>query len=110
MPLGTPITSLYGGASMITPYNILRHELIGLEVEIVKSRNPSMIGIKGRIIDESRNTLVIEKENGQEVIIPKDIAVFRFKLPTCRVDVDGRLLIGRPEDRLKRKIKELYSY
>ncbi|XRP97545.1 ribonuclease P protein component 1 [Methanocaldococcus sp. 16A] len=95
---------------MITPYNILRHELIGLRVEIVDAKNKAMIGIKGRVVDETRNTLVIEKENGKEVTIPKDIAVFLFELNECKVKVDGRLLIGRPEERLKKKIKILYPY
>ncbi|XRO76806.1 ribonuclease P protein component 1 [Methanocaldococcus sp. 10A] len=95
---------------MITPHNILRHELIGLRVEIVDAKNKAMIGIKGRVVDETRNTLVIEKENGKEVTIPKDIAVFLFELNGCKVKVDGRLLIGRPEERLKKKIKILYPY
>ena len=95
---------------MITPYNILRHELIGLEVEIVDATNPSLIGIKGRVVDETRNTLVIEKCDGKEVVIPKDVAVFKFRLGDKYVKVIGSLLIGRPEDRLKRKIKNIYPY
>ena len=95
---------------MITPHNILRHELIGLKVEIVEAKNKAMVGIKGRVVDETRNTLIIEKENGKEVVIPKDVAVFLFHLKGCKVKVDGRLLVGRPEERLNRKIKILYPY
>ncbi|WP_421078426.1 ribonuclease P protein component 1 [Methanothermococcus sp. Ax23] len=96
---------------MITPQNILRHELIGLNVEIVKSSNLSLVGIKGKVVDESRNTFVIERfDNGKEIRIPKDVAVFRFELNDKSVDVIGSLLIGRPEDRLKRKIKTIYPY
>ena len=60
---------------MIAPQNILKHELIGLSVEIVKSSNPNLVGIKGRVVDETRNTLLIEKFDGSEVRIPKDVAV-----------------------------------
>ena len=95
---------------MITPYNILRHELIGLDVEVVEASNPSLVGIKGRVVDETRNTLVIEKCSGKEVVVPKDVAVFKFKLGDKYVKVIGSLLIGRPEDRLKRKIKNIYPY
>ncbi|AXI25209.1 ribonuclease P protein component 1 [Methanofervidicoccus sp. A16] len=96
---------------MITPYNILRHELIGLDVEIVEASNPSLVGVKGRVVDETRNTLIIEKSNGKEIVVPKDIAVFKFKLGDNKyVKVIGSLLIGRPEDRLKRKIKNIYPY
>lgn len=95
---------------MITPQNILRHELIGLSVEIAKSSNPNLVGIKGRVVDETRNTLLIEKYDGKEVRIPKNVAVFRFKLHDKSVDIIGTLIIGRPEDRLKKKIKTLYPY
>jgi ribonuclease P protein subunit POP4 len=95
---------------MITPQNILKHELIGLSVEIVKSCNQNLVGIKGRVVDETRNTLLIEKYDGKEIRVPKDIAVFRFELNDVHVDVIGTLLIGRPEDRLKKKIKSLYPY
>ena len=39
-------------------------------------------------------------------MIPKDIATFRFNLPDgVQVDVDGRRLAGRPEGRLKTRVK-----
>ncbi|WP_456471959.1 ribonuclease P protein component 1 [Methanocaldococcus sp.] len=94
---------------MRTPYNILRHELIGLKVKIVDSKNKSMVGIEGRVVDETRNMLIIETDK-KIVKIPKEIATFLFYLDNCKVKVDGRLLIGRPEERLKKKIKPLYPY
>ncbi|AEH06751.1 Ribonuclease P protein component 1 [Methanothermococcus okinawensis IH1] len=112
MPVGTPLCPYGSGdTQMITPQNILRHELIGLNVEIVKSPNLSLVGIKGKVVDETRNTLIIERfGSGKEIRIPKDVAVFRFELKDKSVDVIGSLLIGRPEDRLKRKIKTIYPY
>ena len=96
---------------MITPYNILRHELIGLDVEITQSTNNSLVGLKGKIVYETRNTITIERfDNSKEVMIPKNIAVFKFKLNDESIEVIGELLIGRPEDRLKRKIKNIYPY
>jgi len=96
---------------MITPYNILRHELIGLDVEITQSTNNSLVGLKGKIVYETRNTITIERfGNFKEVMIPKNIAVFKFKLNDEYIEVIGELLIGRPEDRLKRKIKNIYPY
>jgi len=94
--------------------NILRHELVGLNLEIVKSTNENLIATKGRVIDETRNTLVLEKENGKEITVPKEISTFRFEFSDSenvkKLDIDGRLLVGRPEDRLKRKMKQLYPY
>ena len=88
----------------ITPKNLVRHELIGLEVKIVKSTNPSQIGLKGRVVDETRQMLIIETRKGEKKIEKKS-AVFVFKIPDGRrVEVNGKILVGRPEDRIKKKI------
>lgn len=88
----------------ITPENLVRHELIDLKVKIQKSTNSSQIGLEGRVIDESFKTLVIETNRGEKTI-PKQDTTFLFTLPdTKRVQVDGNLLLGRPEDRIKKKL------
>ncbi len=88
----------------ITPGNILRHELIGLDVRIVQDSNPCNISLSGKVIDESRNTVSIRV--GDEVKrIAKQNATFSFSLPEKVVEVEGQALVGRPEDRVKRKIK-----
>lgn len=87
------------------PENILRHELIGLNVRIVRSPNRSLRGRSGLVVDESRNMLTLSRK-GRKVLIPKSVATFRFKLADGRlVDVDGSRLLGRPEGRLKTKIR-----
>jgi ribonuclease P protein subunit POP4 len=90
--------------SPISPRNILRHELIGLEAGIVRSRNPSHRAVEGFIVDESMKTLVIE-QNGESKRVPKRDATFIIKLPSGPVEVEGAALYGRPEDRVKKKIK-----
>ncbi len=89
----------------ITPQNILRHELIGLGVKVVRARSPSARGIRGIVVDETRNMLTINNEKGK-VMIPKNIATFRFNLPSgVRLDVDGARLVAKPENRLKTKVR-----
>ena len=88
---------------MIRPGNIVRHELIGLRVRIKRSSNPSQTGIEGVVVDESRQTLTIETEKGTKSVA-KDQCVFSFLLPSGKwVSVDGKLLVARPEDRIKKK-------
>jgi len=85
--------------------NILRHELIGLDVDVVKDNNPSNESISGRVVDESRNTLLIKQE-GNAKRVAKQTAVFRFKLPDgTLVEVKGSAIVGRPEDRAKKRIR-----
>ncbi|MBR6528991.1 MAG: ribonuclease P protein subunit, partial [Firmicutes bacterium] len=53
---------------MISSKNIFYHELIGLELKVVDSSNPSLIGLRGTVIDETKKTLLIEvvEESGNE--------------------------------------------
>jgi ribonuclease P protein subunit POP4 len=89
----------------ITPQNILRHELIGLDVKVVHAKNPEIRGVKGRVVDETRNMISVV-ERGTKLFIPKDVATFRFKLHDGTVvDVNGERLVARPENRLKTKVR-----
>jgi ribonuclease P protein subunit POP4 len=84
--------------------NILKHELIGLPCEIVSSSNRNQIGLKGKIIDETMKTLVIKDD--KERRLPKQNTVFRVKLGSKKIEIDGNYLIARPEDRIKKKFKK----
>jgi ribonuclease P protein subunit POP4 len=86
---------------MITPRNISRHEMIGLEVEISESRDPTLKNLKGRIIDETKNTFTIQV-NEKKKKIPKGICKFRFRLKDANVEVSGHGIIGRPQERIKK--------
>ena len=88
---------------MRTVKNILRHELIGLPCEIIKTSNKSQLGIKGRIVDETKNLVVIEKEDGREKKLQKISCTFRFYLEDGKTfDVKGKDIAFRPEDRPKK--------
>jgi len=93
---------------MITPRNIFRHELIGLKVKVAESSHKGFKGLKGKVIDETKNTLKIELEDGKEIIVPKNVTIFHFKLPDGQiVEIDGRIIVGRPEERIKKKFKKI---
>ena len=86
---------------MIKPSNVTRHELIGLKCEAHPKIGNAKID--GRVIDETRNTLVMLTEKGKRTLI-KDKYNFVFRLPEKSVKVNGAALIGRPKDRIKKKI------
>jgi len=89
----------------ITPRNILKHEFIGLKVEIVESKNRYLKGLNGEIIWETSKMIIIRK-NRKIKHIPKNICNFLFYLPDGKkIIVDGNLLVGRPEKRIKKVIK-----
>jgi len=58
----------------INKKNIARHELIGLEVEIASS-NKKINGMKGKIIDETKNTITIKPNK----MILKNQATFKTR-------------------------------
>jgi len=87
---------------MRRPDNILKHELIGLFCEIVSASNKSQIGLKGKVIDETMKTIVID--DGKR--IPKQNSIFRISLGGKKIDIDGNYIIARPEDRIKKKFKK----
>ncbi|MCK9276907.1 MAG: ribonuclease P protein component 1 [Methanoculleus sp.] len=90
---------------MISPQNVLRHELIGLDVLVARASNPGHVGVSGLIIDETRNTLVILTGRGEKRI-PKRFSVFRLRLPDgTTVDVDGSCLETQPERRISMRIR-----
>jgi ribonuclease P protein subunit POP4 len=80
--------------------NLRKHELIGLDVEVVVATDPTQERLRGRIVDETRNTLVLEVR-GDEKRIPKRGSRFRFEIQGG-VEVDGDEIRFRPEDRVKK--------
>jgi len=91
---------------MIKPRNLIRHELIGLKVEVEKSSNRYQVGLKGLVVDETKNLIIIRTSNGIKKIQKKK-AQFIFTIPDGRrVRVNGDRIVARPEDRIKLKVKK----
>lgn len=89
-----------GGSQGRTAANLRKHELIGLEVAILRAADPSLVGVQGHVVDETRNMLVVEA-GGREKSVPKEGTLFRFELQGG-VEVDGDEILYRPEDRVKK--------
>ena len=88
---------------MITKQNLLFSTFIGLPVEIVNSSQRNLIGLKGTIVDETKNLIVVEKIDGTEVKIPKVSSTFRFYVEDGeKVDVVGKGIAFRPHERPKK--------
>ncbi len=89
----------------VTP-TILQHEFIGLEAKVVRSSNQSQIGIRGKVLDETQKTLTIS-HNDKEKRIIKRTSTFQFTFPDKTViEVEGKVLVGRPEDRAKKIVRK----
>lgn len=88
---------------MITPQNLRLHELIGLEVRVAQSLSLPYEGISGKVVDETKNTLVVAGNDGVERRVPKKGCVFEFALPGGeKAALDGDSIAFRPYDRPKK--------
>jgi len=83
---------------------IILHELIGLKVLVKDSKNKYQKGIRGEVIWETYNMLHIKTKDGKIKKLLKKDCVFVFDWKGYKVKVDGKLLVGRPEDRIKKKL------
>jgi ribonuclease P protein subunit POP4 len=71
--------------------------LLGKKVEVIQSSNRYEIGIKGLVIEDTKNTIKIRTENGVKILIKNNII-----LMVNDRKIDGNLLIGKEEERIKR--------
>jgi ribonuclease P protein subunit POP4 len=80
---------------------LLREGLIGAKVSITGSRNNDAIGFAGVVVDESRDMITIDCDGEKKRFI-KDQQTFAFKINDLTITVEGNMLAGRPEERIKK--------
>ncbi|MGQ0375989.1 MAG: ribonuclease P protein component 1 [Nitrososphaerota archaeon] len=88
---------------MITQENIALHELIGLDTEILDSSNKQIVGLSGKIVDETKSMFALYTKSGLKMI-PKHDSKWQFKLDDTQAVLDGTMLNRRPHDRLGAKL------
>ncbi len=81
--------------------NLPVHELIGLEVLVKNSTCKNCIGTSGKVVDETKNTLLIES-GGKEKRVPKKGSTFTFTLEENKVDIEGNGIAYGPVERPKK--------
>ncbi len=84
---------------MITIDNITTHEFIGLHTEITQSSNPQIIGLNGRIVDETKSMFTINTKNGTKSIAKAENS-WKFSIENKDIVIDGSKIAKRPFDRI----------
>ena len=77
----------------------LYSEFIGIQTQIVSSTNKSVMGLSGKIIEETKSTFTIQTNSGTKTI-PKQHTSWKFANDQV---INGDLIAKRPEDRIKVK-------
>jgi ribonuclease P protein subunit POP4 len=89
----------------LNPESLARHELIGLEMLVASSSNPGQIGLSGQIVDETRNTFLLETK-AKVLRLAKKNTNLIFTLPDGQnVRVCGSVLISQPENRISKRMQ-----
>jgi ribonuclease P protein subunit POP4 len=89
----------------LTPESLARHELIGLHVLVAESRDPGQTGLSAQVVDETRNTFLLETKAGVLRLAKKNTSLI-FTLPDGQnVRVSGSILISNPENRISKRMQ-----
>lgn len=87
---------------MTSPENVLVHEIIGLGARIVESTDPTLEGVSGTIVFETKNTILIRTNSAVKQIAKKVAKKIEIKTHSGVCFISGSSMIGRAEDRILR--------
>jgi RNase P/RNase MRP subunit p29 len=77
--------------------------LIGMQIEVLASLDKTLVKKCGIAIDETKNLLILRSENGRILKLPKSVVTLLVQEGKGKkqIQIDGRNLIGTPEERIK---------
>lgn len=75
---------------------MIKQEIIGRKIEIIEADNKNLIGLKGKVIWETKNMLVLKAKSKTKHLIKSQI---KFRLGNQIIN--GKEMLKKPEDRIK---------
>jgi len=84
----------------ITGKNLASHEWIGLQAKVKESSDKSRLGLQGKIVNETKNLVVIETKKGEKKLPKKEVSLM-ITLGKEKVLLQCSKFIQRPENRIK---------
>jgi len=70
-------------------------------ITVLKSSDPTLVGLSGTILNETRRTIHVQTEEG-EVRLAKNVITFTIDSGGA---IDGSTVTQRPEDRINRRYR-----
>ncbi len=71
-------------------------EIIGKTIKVVESKNKSNVGMEGKVIDETKKTILVKTKKGQKKLLKSNITIM-----INHQKIKGQQLMKRPEERIK---------
>ncbi len=81
---------------------IIRGELIGKKIKAIHLKEGREV--EGKIIDETKSTLVFKTKEGRKRLV-KSVYAFEFPFGKKRIRIDGKYFDKKPEDRIKTRLR-----
>jgi RNase P/RNase MRP subunit p29 len=75
--------------------------LVGNQVKVLESSDPTLESKTGFVVDETRNIIKVRLENRRVISIPKTTSEFRIELGSNRyLVILGKELLGTAQERI----------
>tara|TARA_B100001142_G_scaffold222408_1_gene220534 strand:+ start:187 stop:447 length:261 start_codon:yes stop_codon:yes gene_type:complete len=71
-------------------------------LQVTKSTDASLEGVSGMIMNETKNTILIDSK-GKDLLLAKN--VISFTLDGNDKEIDGKIVSQRPENRINKKYR-----
>lgn len=88
------------------PYSLFRMDLHGCHITCTASKNPTLIGTEGFVIQDTKNTFLVVKKTNKIVTLPKKESIFEFNADGKRYRIHGCNLLFTVQARSKLKYKQ----
>lgn len=77
--------------------NPYQTDVIGSDIKVMKHTDPTLVGLEGKAVDETKNVLTLETEKGQKMV-PKTSGTLMINYQTANLEK----MRFRPEDKMKK--------
>lgn len=75
--------------------------LIGREIAVLVSKDKTMNGVRGLVLEETKNMLSVITPENKLVRIPKSVVTLSLEAKPSNITIEGSKLIGTPAERIK---------
>lgn len=87
---------------------VCRADLTGALVTLASAACPSMVGVSGLVVMETKNTLQIIMKDNKLRLIPKSGSSFSFQVGGYNFTLPGSSIASKPAERITKKLKNKY--
>ncbi|XP_076665125.1 ribonuclease P/MRP subunit POP4 [Andrena cerasifolii] len=89
---------------------LIKADFHGAKISVVGSKCPSLVGLNGIVIQDTKNTFRICGKDDTIRTIPKDVVIMNIYLKQIKLELFGKDLCIRPTERTIKKFKAARVY